>query len=278
MSNEKYYRDKVVIITGSSMGIGKELAKIILHLGGKVVITGRNERRLKFLQKEFCIYHKNLLIIKSDVNCYDENIFMVNQTLEKFGRIDIIITNAGLSGYGEIENTDLNVAKKVIDTNIFGSINPVKVCLPYLIESKGSILFISSLAGFQGLPGYSSYSLSKMALRSLAQSLRIELKEKKVYVGIAYVGFTENDASKRTFSPSGDEEKVPQRPKWITFTRQHTAMKLLRQIRRKSPSKVHGIIGKISYRLNLWFPLLMDKVLAYSYKKQKQSKNEIIAS
>jgi len=262
----RFYNNKVVIVTGSTMGIGKEVAKKILHSGGKVVFTGRNSKRIEELHQELIDYNGSYLIHQGDVNNMDDNQNMVNETIHKFGRIDILITNAGMSCYGEVSQLKMEVAKEVIDTNVYGSLFPVMACLDELKKSKGSILFISSLAGFQGLPGYSCYSLSKMALKPLAQSLSIELRSKKVSVGIAYVGFTENELEKRTLSPLGKLEAVPVRPKFVTNSRQRTAEKILNQIRKRKSQSVHSVVGKISYRLNMFFPSLMDAILRVNYK------------
>jgi short-subunit dehydrogenase len=262
----RFYNKKVVIVTGSTMGIGKEVAKRILRFGGKVVITGRNEMRIEELKKELIYYKGSYLIHQGDVNNMEDNKRMVEETIHTFGKIDILINNAGMSCYGAVDELKMEVAKEVIDTNVYGSLFPVMACLDELKKSKGSILFISSLAGFQGLPGYSCYSLSKMALKPLAQSLSIELKNQQVSVGIAYVGFTENEMAKRTLSPDGKLEMVPLRPKFLTNSRRYTADKILHQVRKRKKRSVHSFIGKISYRLNMLFPTLMNGLLELNYK------------
>lgn len=262
----RFYKNKVVIVTGSTMGIGKEVAKRVLRFGGKVVFTGRNENRIEELKKELIHYKGSFIIHRGDVNNMDDNKRMVEDTLRTFGRIDILINNAGMSCYGSVDKLKIEVVKEVIDTNIYGSLFPVMAGMNELKKSKGSILFISSLAGFQGLPGYSCYSLSKMALKPLAQSLSIELKNENVSVGIAYVGFTENEKQKRTLSPNGILEEVPLRPKSVTNSRRVTADKILHQIRKRKRTSVHSILGKISYKMNLLFPGMVNRLLAWNYK------------
>lgn len=249
------------------MGIGKEVGKRILSCGGKVVFTGRNPERIDALQKELQEFIGSYIIHQGDVNRMEDNTRMLEATIRAFGRLDVLINNAGMSCYGTVEKLKMEVAKTVIDTNVYGSLFPVMTCLEELKKSKGSILFISSLAGFQGLPGYSCYSLSKMALKPLAQSLSIELKDKNVSVGIAYVGFTENENQKRTLSPDGRLEMVPLRPKFLTNSRRNTADKILHQIRKRSKQKVHSTLGQISYRFNRWFPSLSDFLLRWNYKE-----------
>ncbi|MFM9943847.1 MAG: SDR family NAD(P)-dependent oxidoreductase [Bacteroidia bacterium] len=255
-------------MTGSSMGIGKELVRQILINGGKVVITARDKERLKMVAEEFEIYRDNILIQDGDITHFETNEMIVKKTIERFGKLDVLITNAGFSCYGNVEIINPGVVKKVVDVNIYGSLFPVMASILELKKSRGSILFISSLAGLYGLPGYSTYSLSKMALKALAQSLRIELKSSGIFVGIAYPGFTENESEKRTLNPSGELEEVPPRPKNLTLSRQETAQKLLRQIEKKKHTETHSVLGNITAILSKYFPGILKVVLSKNYTKK----------
>jgi dehydrogenase/reductase SDR family protein 7B len=266
MTNTKFYKDKVVIITGSSMGIGKELARQILLLGGKVVITGRNEERLLIVQQEFSDYSDSVLYHCGDASDYTNNQELIKSTLDRFAKIDVLINNAGLSGFGEIGKMNMKSTKDIIDANIYGSLFPTMAALPELKKTNGSILFISSIAGLHGLPGYAAYSLSKMSLKALAQSLYAELKFDKVFVGISYVGFTENDTNKKTIAPNGNLVSVPQRPKLFTNSRETTAAKLLKQIKIKKHSSVQTSVGIITLKLSQFFPSLLNVIFKLNYK------------
>jgi short-subunit dehydrogenase len=270
MSVANFYKNKVVIITGSSMGIGKELAKQILLWGGKVVINGRNEERLRIVKDEFFEFQNSVIIHTADVTDYESNQELIRKTISCFGKLDILINNAGLSCFGEVSGIKPNVAKQIIDTNIYGSLYPTMSALPELQKTKGSILFISSIAGFYGLPGYSSYSLSKMSLKALAQSIRIELKSKKVFVGISHIGFTENEDEKRTLNAEGQLVNVPKRPKLVTASRKQTALKILRQIKRKKHNQVHSFTGNIAYKINLFFPSLVETIFQINFNRLKK--------
>ncbi len=225
---KNHFRNKVVIITGSTMGIGKEIAFQILQYGGKVVVTGRNAERIENLKKEWEQYNDQLCFFQGDVTIPKQNEEMIAKTIQRFNKIDMLINNAGLSCFGEIDDLNSKVAKEVIDANIYGSLYPAMAVLPELKKTKGSVIFISSIAAFQGLPGYACYSLSKMSLGALAQSLYIELKKSNVFVGIAYVGFTENEPIKKTMAPNGNLVEVPQRPWLLTCKREKTAHRVLK--------------------------------------------------
>ena len=266
MSLGKFYKDKVVIVTGGSMGIGKELAKQLLDFGAKVVITGRTLEKLQKVQAEFNATDQQLLLHAGDVASIDSNNELVNKCIAQFGRLDALINNAGMSAFGELGEVKELAVKQVLDTNIYGSVFPTMSAIDELKKSKGSILFVSSIAGLTGLPAYSTYSLSKMSLRSLAHSLRIELSRFGVFVGICYVGFTENETAKRTLNPSGNEEKVPDRPKIITSTREKTARKMLTQIKSRRYSVNQSLLGKLVMFMSKIFPGLAGWVMKQNYK------------
>jgi len=272
MQEKYFYKDKVVLITGSSMGIGKELAHQVLLKGGKVFLTARSKSKLIETASEFQQYHNAVRFKNCDVSDYSSNVILIQEVIKAFGKLDVLITNAGMSCYGEVEVTDANVAKEVIDINIYGSLFPVMAAMSELKKSKGRITFISSIAGLSGLPGYSAYSLSKMALTALAQSLLIELKPHHVSVQIAYVGFTENEESKITLAPNGRKEKVPERPKLLTSSRSHTAKMILSQTEKGKFSKTYSIVGVITASLSRYFPSIVRYSLGKNYEK-RSSKN-----
>jgi NADP-dependent 3-hydroxy acid dehydrogenase YdfG len=272
MSLSAFYKDKVVLVTGSSMGIGKELARQVLILGGKVVITARHAERLNAVLEEFKDFTANILVHAGDVTDYDNNILLIEKTIDRFGRLNILINNAALSCFGDVEMMKPEVARKVIDTNIYGCLFPVMAALPELKKSHGSILFVSSVAGFHGLPGYSAYSLSKMSLKALVQSLRGELKSSHVFAGIAYVGFTKNEEDKKMLSPDGQLVNTPARPKKLTASRETTALKLLHQIKKRKHVETHSLLGIMTSVMSRYFPALLHVILSRNYRKPANEK------
>lgn len=274
MNSSDFYKNKVVLITGASMGIGKDLALQVLQYGGKVTITGRNEQRLMAVKDEFQVYSEQLLIHKGNVANYENVVELIEKIILHFGRLDVLINNAGMSTiFGDLETITDKVVDEIIDTNVKGALFPSMVAIPKLKETKGSIIFISSIAAFQGIPAYSLYSLSKMALTALAQSLRIENKKTGVFVGIAYVGFTENDTGKRTLSPDGKLEKVPVRNKLITRPRLLTAKIILNQIANRRPRAYHSIFGKLIFILSKFTPFVTNILYKQIYNNTKNTRD-----
>ncbi|MCK4639931.1 MAG: SDR family NAD(P)-dependent oxidoreductase, partial [Candidatus Marinimicrobia bacterium] len=158
----KIFRNRVVIITGSSRGIGKELANQVLSSGGKVVINSRTEATLNALADKLSkkFNDSNILAFVGDISQKEQARNLIERTVDRFGTINILINNAGLINYGCIGMFEPDSAKKVIDVNIYGVVFPTWYALPYIRESRGSIQIVSSLAGIHGLPKYAPYSLS----------------------------------------------------------------------------------------------------------------------
>jgi short-subunit dehydrogenase len=256
------FNGKVAVVTGSSMGIGKALALELCKRGAKVIINGRNDERLERTVGELAGQGFKVTSCLADVTEFSECIRLVKTAIDEFGKLDILITNAGIAGYSSFESFDPMEYKKAIDSNIYGSIFPAKAALPYLKESKGSLVFISSLAGMLGLPNYSAYSVSKMSLTALAQSLKAELAIAGVHVGIVYVGFTQNEEGKRLISADGTKVPVPPRPRWMQQSREKVAQSILSLIIHRRSKVILSATGKINAIIIRFFPALANLVVS----------------
>ena len=239
------FLDKVVIITGGSSGIGLELAKQFLYAGAIVVITGRNEQKLVAAKKELNVFGSRLLAIQADVSSPKDCKRVVEKANYQYQQIDVLINNAGITAKCEIDDAQAHVIDSVVDSNLKGAIYMTNYCMPYLIRSKGAVMFISSVASFFGLPEYSLYCASKKALTAVAQSLSVEAKRKKVFIGIAYLSFTENEPTKKALDAQGREIDIPKRNSLLLFSREQTAKLIIRQLRWRKRTKTHGAIGKL---------------------------------
>lgn len=259
--------EKVYLITGSSQGIGLELARQLLKKGNKVCLNGRSLEKFSAIQQELTIYNGKFHYALGDIGKKEDADKIANECIDVFGKIDALILNAGISNYGKILETDPDVVTQVFNTNLLGNFYLLKSALPQLISNRGSILFISSLAGIFGLPDYAPYSASKMALTAMYQSLQIELKGKDIFVGITFVGFTENEKSKRTYSPDGKLEEVPNRKGFSPYTREETARKIIHQLEKKKNFSVHSFIGKTLFILSRLSPSLLLFAFKKVYKK-----------
>jgi NAD(P)-dependent dehydrogenase (short-subunit alcohol dehydrogenase family) len=256
------FKNKVAIVTGSTMGIGKALALELCQRGAKVVINGRNRVRLEQTVNEFSGQGYNVTSCLADVTDFGDCARLIDAAVKNFGRIDILITNAGIVGYSSFENFDPAEYRKAIDSNIYGSLFPAKAALPHLKESEGSLVFISSLAGMIGMPNYSAYSMGKMSLTALSQSLRTELKNTGVHVGIVYISFVKNEDQKRFISSDGSLVPVPPRRPWLQQPREKVARSVLNLIQHRRPKAVLSAFGKLTELVIRFIPGLARVIIA----------------
>ncbi len=266
------FKGKVVIITGSSMGIGKTVARQLLEAGASVVINGRNQERLDATALQFRSQGFDPLPIAADVSNVDDARLLAQRTLDHFGRIDILINNAGVSMEGELDDLNPDVFRKVIDVNLLGSVNATQGVLPAIRKSGGSVLFISSVAGLSGLPGFSAYSCSKMALTALAQSLRTELHGEGVHVGIAYVGFTQNDPDKQIHNAQGELIPQPARDFASAQPVDVVAQRIIQMVERRQFKRVFSPLGKLAAITNWWSPPLLSWFIRHMYARYELAK------
>ena len=144
-----YMKDKVVVITGGSSGIGKALAEVFGKNGSKVLITGRNQADLDLAIADLKQKGITAASFNADVSIEDDNKKMAAEALRLFGRIDVLINNAGITMRALFNEVDLNVVKRVMDINFFGVLYATQACLPEIEKNKGSVIGISSIAGFR---------------------------------------------------------------------------------------------------------------------------------
>lgn len=180
-------KKKVIWITGGGTGIGKELAKRFSDKDFNVVISGRRMEKLNEVKK---YSPKQIFPIKLDVSNAQQCKKVSKLISEKLGFIDIIILNAATYNPGSLDNLEPNKIKNIIDTNILGPINCFAPVLENMKrENKGHLIFMSSPAGFRGLPGAGIYGVTKSALTFLAETLRIEYDKFKIKVQVIHPGF-----------------------------------------------------------------------------------------
>lgn len=262
------FKDKVVIITGARQGIGKTLARMLADNGAKLVINSRSAGKLAELKEYLVSKGCDTIDVAGDIS--DEEVCrkIAEAAVQKFGRVDILINNAGIAGAGTVEEAESVVFRKQVEVNLLGSYYMTRWALPHIRASRGSILFVSSLAGLFGLPAYSGYSASKMALTALAQSLKSELHGEGVHVGVAYVGFTENDPSKEQYTAKGELAPLPDR-KVKRVSPQRTASLILNQILRRRFRSVHSFLGKAESMVSKFFPGLIEVILRKAGTKER---------
>lgn len=183
----KYYKDKVVIITGGSSGIGLALAKEFAKQQAQLVLVARdNEKLIEAKRSIEKMSQVTVLIFSADVSDNTAIRTVVDEAADKLGRIDVLINNAGTMTCGRFIDQSVDDLEKCVFTNYLGSVYAAKAAWPWLQKTKGQLSFVSSVAGYAGLIGYSSYAPTKFAITGLAESLRKEAKDDHIRVSVIY--------------------------------------------------------------------------------------------
>ncbi len=248
-------QDKVVIITGGSSGIGKALAHEFGKKGAKILITGRREQQLMAAAKELRSQNIEVATMVADVSKEEDNRQMAQLAMDHFGGIDILINNAGISMRALFEEVDLEVIRKVMDINFYGSIFATKYCLPGILESQGSVVGISSIAGYRGLPGRVGYSASKFALQGFLESLRTEMLPKNVHVLTACPGFTTSNIREASLTKDGNLQGTSPRDEQKMMRAETCAALIYDAVVRRKKHLILTTQGKITV------PGYMDKIV-----------------
>lgn len=263
-------KNKVVIITGSSQGVGKAIAWELAHQGARVVLNGRNAEKLEQVHQEFIQAGLITTAISGDIANPDSCEEIIRRTMKVYGQVDYLINNAALSSkLSAAEAVSPKVYEQMFQVNSLGAIYMTTAALPFIKKTQGGILFISTLAALQGIPEASAYSSSKMALTAFAQSLRLELKNQDIYVGVAYLGFVENDAQKTIFNEKGEMIQQPDHGFGQASPPAEIARLLARMLSRRKRYGYFSLMGKVLVVMQRVSPWLLEQVLSKIYQRRK---------
>jgi NAD(P)-dependent dehydrogenase (short-subunit alcohol dehydrogenase family) len=261
--SQKPFKGKVAIITGSSMGIGKAIAWEFAMKGASIVLNARNPEKLSRALAEFEERQIPAIAVAGDVSNWEDVEKITHGALEAFGRIDIVINNAGVATRGSVENMSHDVFRKVLEVNVLGSIYPAKSALPYLRKTKGSVVFVSSIASFHGLPFNSVYCASKDALKAFSESFRLETEKEGIHTGIAYVGFTENDPNKIIMDADGQLIYLEERKGIKKQSPQEVATIIYKMVKKRQKRVTLSLAGK-ALKFMVW---LAPGVINFFYRR-----------
>jgi NAD(P)-dependent dehydrogenase (short-subunit alcohol dehydrogenase family) len=178
---------KVVFITGGARGIGAEVARRLRNKGAKLVLTDLDKAELAALATE--LGEDRVLTVVADVRDLPAMQSAANQAVERFGGIDVVVANAGIASYGSVLRVDPEAVKRVLDVNLLGVFHTARATLPALIDRRGYLLIVSSLAAFAAAPGMAPYDMSKAGNEHLAHALRLEVAHLGVTVGSAHMSW-----------------------------------------------------------------------------------------
>lgn len=250
-------KDKVVVITGASSGIGRALAVEYAKRGAKLSLAARRIQLINELKSE--LHGSEILAIQTDVTSEIDCKNLIDITIQHFGRIDILINNAGVSMRALFDEFELSSFRQVMDVNFYGTVFCTKFALPYLITSKGSLVGIISVAGHVGLPARSAYSASKFAVRGFLDTIRLENLYTGLHVLVAAPGFTTSEVRKSALTADGSPQGDTPREEDKMMSAASCAWLIANSIKRRDRSLVLTFKeGKLSVFLGKIFPVLLD--------------------
>ncbi|WP_118950326.1 SDR family oxidoreductase [Taibaiella helva] len=264
-----FLKDKVVAITGASSGIGKALADIALAGGARVALCARNLSRLEAAFPGHAA--DRLLLLQADVASEADCARFIAGIAGAWGRLDVLINNAGMSMRALFADLELKVLKELMDVNFWGAVYMTKYALPYLKEAKGTIAGISSIAGYRGLPGRTGYSSSKFAMQGFLEALRTELLHSGVNVMWAAPGFTASNIRNVALGAHGDTQKETPLDENQLMSAEACALLIWKGVQKRKRTVVMTTQGKATVFLNKLFPGFMDKMVFNHFVKEPGS-------
>lgn len=255
---KKLFEGKVVIVTGASSGIGEAIARKFARNGSKVMLAARSEEKLSEIVTSLRAENYEASFVKTDVSIEDDCKNLIEKTVERYGTINILVNNAGRSMRATFMEVDLKVLHNLMNINFWGTVYCTKYALPYLVKNKGSLVGVSSVAGFHGLPARTGYSASKFAIHGFLETIRIENLKKGLHVMIIAPGFTATEIRKHALKADGTEQGVSPLNENRLMSPEYVAGWVLKGIRKKKRNKILTWEGRITALLQRIVPAVID--------------------
>lgn len=266
----KALKDKVVIITGASSGIGRACAIEFASRGANIVLAARQFPSLLQLAEEIeTRYHVKTLSVQCDVSKEEDCKQLIDKTISEFRRIDILVNNAGISMRALFKDLDLSVLKSLMDVNFWGTVYCTKYALPALLQAKGSVVGVSSIAGYRGLPGRTGYSASKFAMNGFMESLRVENLKTGLHVMVACPGFTASNIRATALDTHGQQHGETSMEEGKMMTAEEVAQVIADGVFKRKRTLIMTQQGKLAVLMNKILPSWVDKKVFDLFAKEK---------
>ena len=268
-----YFKDNVVVLTGASAGIGKELAYLLADDGAHLVLASRNIDRLEEVAAQCRARGGEAIAVQTDVGDEEQCKRLIERTVEEYGRIDTVINNAGYGIRARVDELPgLDRFRMLMEVNLMGSVCCTYYALPHIKRTKGRIAGVSSVIGKFGAPHSSAYCTSKFAMQGFFDSLRIELMDNDVSVTMIYPGLTATEFGERMERPDG--EATGERGRKMYTLRTMSAKTAAEHMFKAIGLRKRDLILTREAKLALWvhrhFPVWFDRLTHGFYKKRMQ--------
>ncbi|KAF5287079.1 hypothetical protein FQA39_LY16064 [Lamprigera yunnana] len=276
--SKSYFKEKVVVITGASSGIGESLAHEFYKLGCKVVLCARRSYELERVRRDLLKMHPTVpvhppVVVVLDLNKIETFNDVIKQIIDVTGHIDILINNGGVSSRGAVNDTSNDVFMDIMKVNYFGTVAFTKAVLPHMIErQQGHITFISSLQGLIALPHRAAYGASKHAIQAFSDSLRAEISEDGIYVTVVSPGYVHTSLSLNALTESGSRHGVMDKSTSGGYSPNYIAEKTASAIlKRQNEVILAPLLHKLATVVRANLPSLYFLIMEYRAKSNKKA-------
>ncbi len=264
-------KGKTIVITGASSGIGEACAYEFGKYQANIVLASRNLEKLNLVKLKVDSLGSKAICIPCDVTKEEDCKNLIKETVEQFGTIHVFINNAGISMRALFIHADTSVIKQVMDVNFWGAVYCTKFALPYLLKEKGSLVSISSFAGFKGLPARTGYAASKYALNGFMESLRIENRKTGLHIGILSPGYTTSNIRNVALNANGLPQKESPLNENKLMPASAVALRAVNMVIKRKDDEILTSLSKFTFIVNKFFPKFVDWVVYRTIAKEKDS-------
>ena len=258
------FKNKVVVITGASSGIGEAAAEQFAKKGANIVLVARRKDKLEEVERKLSKYSIKILVQVCDVSDKEQVKLMSEKVIETFSKIDVLVNNAGFVIYGKVEELSIEDIESQMKTNYFVTINCTKYFLPHFLkQNSGHMVNVASVGGSFGVPGIASYCATKYAMLGFSEGLHHELHGTNVGVTVV--------------SPIMVRTNLFDHPSFKNFTKYATGISLsadtvAKAIIKASNSSRLEIVVPSFVRIGIWFkqtfPFLINPIIGNAFRKQ----------
>ena len=258
-----------IILTGASEGIGRALALELARGGARLALAARDRARLDTLAGECRALGGEARALPTDVTSQQDCEWLVNETINAFGGIDVLVHNAGITMWSRFDELrDLSIFERVMEVNYLAPVRLTALALPHLKKSRGLLVAVASLAGLTGVPERSGYAASKHAMIGFFDSLRIELAGSGVDVSVVCPDFVVSEIHKRAIGPDGEPLGESPMVRSKIMTAEDCARRIARAIDRRERQVLMSTRGKLGRWLKLMAPSVIDRIAAKAIRER----------
>jgi NAD(P)-dependent dehydrogenase (short-subunit alcohol dehydrogenase family) len=227
------FRDKTIVITGASSGIGRATAFRLAGFGAAVALVARNAEALAEVRREIEGHGGKALVLPTDVTVAEQVATAVEAAAAHFGKLDVLLCSAGLSMRAYFEGAQLEAMERVVRVNFFGTLYATHFALPHIKKTRGSLVAVSSLTGKRGIPSYAVYGASKFAVQGLYEALELELARDGIHVGVVSPAFVDTPLRRNVLGPDGKPWPTPPAPPFRIWPVEKCVNRIVRLIARR---------------------------------------------